>query len=429
MTTLILGTNLRGLADVARISIQEGADVVVYDSEAPEPPLDLIGKVAVLPTDWRAEYLDGVDRVVVSPWFSPLRPPLSDAISRGIDVITEAGYGLEHTKTPFVGITGTNGKTTVTELITEMLTGSGVAALSAGNLGEPVSSVTGTDARILVLELSSYQLRFLGDAIPDAAALLNIAPDHLDWHGSFEDYVSSKSRIFAGMSPDSVLAYNVDDEVVVASVANARCTLVPCSGIGVPPRGNGVDGGRIIINDSVFRATTTDPSFLFDLVVAGTVAMAVGATTQGVAAAITSFAPGAHRRQIVPTADGISWIDDSKATNPHATSAAVAAHAPVILLAGGQNKGLDLSSIAALGGVTHLIAFGEAASEIGRDAATEVTTVGTLEAAIDAARAVAHSGDTVLLSPGCASFDEFSSYAERGDEFRRLVNQAKGMVS
>ena len=429
MKTLILGTNLRGLADVARISVREGADVVVYDSEAPEPPSDLIGRVAVLPTDWRAEYLDGVDRVVVSPWFSPIRPPLSDAVSRGIDVITEAGYGLEHTDVPFVGITGTNGKTTVTELVTEMLIGSGIAALSAGNLGEPVSSVTATDAGILVLELSSYQLRFLGAAAPEAAALLNIAPDHLDWHGTFDDYVSSKSRIFADMGLDSVLAYNVDDEVVVASVAHARCRLVPCSGINVPPGGNGVDAGRIMINDHAFDVTTTDPSFLFDLVAAGTVAMAVGATAEGVAAAVASFAPGAHRRQTITTSDGIVWIDDSKATNPHATSAAVGAHAPVVLLAGGQNKGLDLSSIGTLGGVTHLVAFGEAGPEIGRSAAVDVTIVGTLEAAIEAARAVAHIGDTVLLSPGCASFDEFSSYAERGDEFRRLVNHTKGMTS
>ncbi len=429
MTTLILGTSLRGLADVARISIGEGTDVVMYDSEAPEPPSDLVGKVVVLPIDWRAEYLDGVDRVVVSPWFSPIRPPLSDALSRGIDVITEAGYGLEHTQVPFVGITGTNGKTTVTELVAAMLVGSGVAARSAGNLGEPVSSVTETDVGLLVLELSSYQLRFLGDAVPGAAALLNISPDHLDWHGSFEDYVLSKARIFAGMGPDSVLAYNADDEVVVATVADARCALIPCSGICVPAGGNGVDAGRIMINDHVFPVDTTDPSFLFDLVAAGTVAMAVGATSQGVAAAIATFVPGAHRRQIVATNDGIVWIDDSKATNPHATSAAVAAHAPVVLLAGGQNKGLDLSSIGALRGVTQLIAFGEAGPEIGRNAAVDVTIVRNLEAAIEAARAATSTGDTVLLSPGCASFDEFTSYAERGDEFRRLVNQTKGRAS
>jgi UDP-N-acetylmuramoylalanine--D-glutamate ligase len=426
MRTLILGTNLRGLADVARTSLAEGADVVMFDSKLPEPPADLAGRVTVLPGDWRAEYLNDVDRVVTSPWFSPTRPPIKDALDRGIDVITEAGFGLEHTDVPFVAVTGTNGKTTVTEVITAMLRASGIAAVGAGNLGEPVSSVKGADAGIFVLELSSFQLRFLGDAVPHAAALLNIAPDHLDWHGSWDDYVRAKARIFAGMAHNAILAYNIDDETVVAVVEEARCATVPCSGDRVPEGGNGVAGRRIVVNGHEFSTSTRDPSFLIDLVAAGTVAMAVGATVEGVGSTIASFVPGAHRRQIIGTDDAITWIDDSKATNPHATAAAVAAHAPVILLAGGQNKGLDLSSIGALSGVVSLVAFGEAGPQIARDAARDVTVVATLGEAITAARTLAESGDTVLLSPGCTSFDEFSSYAERGDEFRRLVKQTEG---
>jgi UDP-N-acetylmuramoylalanine--D-glutamate ligase len=181
-----------------------------------------------------------------------------------------------------------------------------------------------------------------------------------------------------------------------------------------------------MINGHAFEAPTSDPSFLFDLVAAGTVAMAVGASAEGVDATIGSFVPGAHRRQVINTSDGIRWIDDSKATNPHATSAAVSAYKPVILLAGGQNKGLDLSSIGQLDGIEILIAFGEAGPLIGRTASVDTTVVGSLEAAVAQARRVARSGDTVLLSPGCTSFDEFTSYAERGDEFHRLVKQMKG---
>ncbi len=429
MRTLILGTSLRGLADAARISLDEGAEVLMYDAEVNEPPPDLANRVTVLPTKWSSKYLVDVDRVITSPWFPQTEPPISDVLSRGVDVITEAGFGLEHTDIPFVGITGTNGKTTVTELVTEMLVASGVRAVAAGNLGEPVSGLAGIhsdiDVDILILELSSYQLRFLGTVVPRGAALLNIAPDHLDWHGTFDEYATAKSRIFRDMTEDSILAYNVDDETVVRVVDDAPCTLVPCSGIDMPQGGNGVASGLIVINGHEFSTPTTDPSFLLDLVVAGTVAAAVGAHTDGIASTIAAFVPGAHRRQLIETSDGIVWIDDSKATNPHATSAAVAAHAPVVLLAGGQNKGLDLSIIGNLDGVTDLIAFGEAGVVIGRYASAEVTIVESLEAAVEHARCIASVGDTVLLSPGCASFDEFSSYAERGDEFRRLVKRTE----
>jgi UDP-N-acetylmuramoylalanine--D-glutamate ligase len=425
MRTLILGTSLRGLADAARISLDEGADVLVYDAEASDPPVDLLDRVTVLPRNWSSDFLAGVDRVVASPWFPETQPPLRDALERGIDVVTEAGFGLEHTKVPFIGITGTNGKTTVTELVTGMLTASGMNAVAAGNLGVPVSGLVDTRADIFVLELSSYQLRFLGNAIPVGAAMLNIAQDHLDWHGTFDRYIAAKARIFRDMSDDSVLAYNVDDEIVVDAVRAASCQLVPCSGAAVPSGGNGFASGRIVIDGQEFPAPTTDPSFLLDLVVAGTLAMAVGADADGVGSAIASFVPGAHRRQRIETQDGIVWIDDSKATNPHATSAAVVAFAPVVLLAGGQNKDLDLSTIGQLDGVTNLIAFGEAGPMIGAGSSSEVIVVDSLSDAVVHARSVASVGDTVLLSPGCTSFDEFSSYAERGDEFRRLVTQTE----
>jgi UDP-N-acetylmuramoylalanine--D-glutamate ligase len=429
MRILILGTSLRGLQDAARISLADGAEVVMYDAVSPEPPTDLRGRVTVLPPEWRPDFLMGIERVITSPWFAAVRPPVSDAIAAGIDVITEAGFGLEHMDIPFAAITGTNGKTTVTEVVTDMLRASGVRAEGGGNLGTPVSALTHTDADILVLELSSYQLRFLGGAVPSAAALLNIAPDHLDWHGRFEEYVDAKARIFAGMDHGSVLAYNADDPVVVSVVSKAECRLIPCSGTIVPSNGNGVEGNRIFVDGEEFAAPTDDPSFLFDLVAAGTVALAVGASRAGVQRAITAFRPGNHRRQIIETDDGILWIDDSKATNPHATSAAVRAFAPVVLLAGGQNKGLDLSPIGDLEGVTNLIAFGEAGPEICRANRLPTTLVGSLEDAVYKARSLAKTGDTVLLSPGCASFDEFSSYAERGDAFQRLVRTTEGTTA
>ncbi len=429
MRNLILGSSLRGLADAARISLADGAEVVVYDVESPEPPADLRGRVTVLPSEWHSSFLEGVDRVITSPWFAETRPPIRDAIAAGVEVITEAGFGLEHIETPFVAVTGTNGKTTVTEVVADMLAASGVRAQGGGNLGTPVSGMTHSDAEVLVLELSSYQLRFLGGAVPMAAALLNIAPDHLDWHGTFEEYVDAKARIFLGMDQDSVLAYNADDPIVVSVVSTAQCALAPCSGTMVPLNGNGVEGDRIVIGRDEFVAPTEDPSFLFDLVAAATVAGAAGASREGLQAGISRFHPGAHRRQVVDTEDGVVWIDDSKATNPHATTAAVSALAPVVLLAGGQNKGLDLSPIGSLEGVTNLIAFGEAGPAISEATRIPATVVESLEEAVKVARTLAGSGDTVLLSPGCASFDEFSSYAERGEAFQRLVKQTGGTAA
>lgn len=426
MRYLILGTSLSGMQDVARLGLRDGAEVVMYDSESPDPPEDLEGRVTVLSREWRSEHLDGIDRVVTSPWFSDLQPPISDALARDIDVVTEAAFGLERIETPFVGITGTNGKTMVTEVTTRMLIASGVNALAAGNIGTPVSGLTDTDVDVLVLELSSYQLRFFGRSAPRTAALLNISPDHLDWHGSFPAYVDAKARIFAQMGRDGTLVYNIDDPTVVAAVAIAKCSLVPCSGFRVPEGGNGVEAGCVVIGGDAFETQTQDPAFLFNLVVAGTLALTVGANARGIASAIDTFAPGAHRRQVIETTDGITWIDDSKATNPHATAAAVRALGPVVLLAGGRNKGLDLSPIGAIEGVTELVAFGESGAEIAEHSRAPSTIVGSLEAAVAAARSIARPGDTVLLSPGCASFDEFSSYAKRGDVFQRLVMRTRG---
>jgi len=281
--------------------------------------------------------------------------------------------------------------------------------------------LTDDAADVAILELSSYQLLFMGAFKPKAAALLNIAQDHLDWHGSVEAYIAAKAAIFAGMDDDAVLAYNVDDPVVVEAVKRARCALVPCSGTGLPEGGNGVECGDIVIDGHRYATTTTDPSYLFDLVAAGTIALALGASRAGITDVLDSFTPGAHRRQIISVGGGVTWVDDSKATNPHATVAAARAFTDVILLAGGQNKDLDLSIVTDLPSVRTLIAFGEAGPEIAAVAPRTVIVCATMTDAVAKAAEIAVKGDTVLLAPGCASFDEFTSYAHRGDVFTSLV--------
>ena len=359
--------------------------------------------------------------------FSDRRPPLSDAIDEGVEIVTEAGFGLERLSLPYAAVTGTNGKTTVTRATTAMLVASGIDALAAGNIGTPVSALSDEDADVVVLELSSYQLRFIDRLEPEAAAILNIAPDHLDWHGSFERYVAAKARIFASMGDEALLAYNADDPVVAATVAEARCRLVPCSGLRIPEHGNGVDGQDIVFGDERIATRFSDRTLLFDLVVAATLAMAMGADVGGVATVVDSFTAGAHRRQLVAVVDGVTWINDSKATNPHATVAAVGAFRSVVLLAGGRNKDVDLTPIADLAATNRLIVFGESGPDIASLAQTSVAVVPSLEDAVAKAREIAVQGDTVLLSPGCASFDEFTSYAERGEMFVALVSSFEGI--
>jgi UDP-N-acetylmuramoylalanine--D-glutamate ligase len=426
MRYLVLGSSLRGLADAARLALADGAEVALFDAEHPGAPDDLGGRVTVVRPPWSTDVLSEVDRVITSPWFAETRSPLADILDAGIDVITEAGFGLEHLDLPVVGITGTNGKTTVTEATTAMLEGSGIAALAAGNIGRPVSALRQGDAEVLVLELSSYQLRFMGSFDPAACAILNLAADHLDWHGSMEAYIEAKARIFADAGPEAVLAYNADDAIVSALASAASCRTVACSGVSLPPGGNGVTGDEIIIEGRAFNAAHIDETYRFNLVVASTLARALGATNDAVGAVIESFVPGPHRREFVGTVGGVAFINDSKATNPHATVAAVAAFPSVILLAGGRNKGLDLSPLANAEPVKAMVTFGESGRDIAALSTGRAAYAGNLDDAFRVAIEIADPGDTILLSPGCASFDEFSSYEDRGRHFKDLVATLDG---
>lgn len=421
MSVLVLGSSLRGLDSVARALVDRGEDVRLYDAENPGVPDGVSGGVTVLPAAWDPAFLDGVDQVVTSPWFPETRPPIADALARGIPVLTEAGFGLESVDAPVVAVTGTNGKTTVTLAVANMLTKSGVRAVAAGNVGEPVSNLDHGSYDVAVLELSSYQLRFIGSLVPAAATVLNIAPDHLDWHGSMDAYADAKARIVAEVPASAIFAYNADDPRVAEIAAHAPCTTIPCSGSTVPEGGNGVDGDMLVVGDLRFDLPIDDESFRLDLCVAATLALAVGATVRGIRDALDAFAPGPHRREFVGTANGIAFVNDSKATNPHAAVAAALAYPSVVLLAGGENKDLDLSPLTSIPTVKGIVAFGETGPEIAAMAGGDATLTGTLDEAFRHAVSIAVEGDTVLLAPGCASFDQFDNYMERGDAFRALA--------
>lgn len=426
MTTLVLGVGVSGLA-AARLALSAGHTVSFYDEriDAAVPP-DL-HPVSVATGVWSPDLLSGVDLVITSPGFPPSSRPLRDAAVEGIRVVTEIGFALDQVDTPYIAVTGTNGKTTVTELVTLMLTESGIDALAIGNIGTPAADIVGSAHDVLVVELSSFQLHWWTPR-PVAAGLVNIAPDHLDWHGGFAEYTLAKAKVFAALDPGGVVAYDADDAVAAGVVEGSTMdvTKVPCSGHRLPNGGCGVDGNELVIGGGRYSIDSSDSSFRLDVVIAATLALSAGATHTGIASAIGRFVPGNHRRRVVAEIDGATWVNDSKATNPHASAAACAAYPSVRLLAGGRNKALDLSPLARIPNVVHIYAFGESGAEIAAAADGRATSHTSMLDAIAAARADAQPGDTVLLSPGCTSFDEFSSYAERGRVFEDTVRAMDG---
>ncbi len=421
MRVLVLGAAVSGLA-AARLARSRGDDVVVYDRR----PLD-VPDCETRSGDWEPAILTDIDLVVTSPGFPEHVGPVPDILTAGVPLVSEMEYAVSQMSVPYGAVTGTNGKTTVTSVAAEMLQSSGVDAVAAGNIGNALSDLVAAPPATLVIEASSFQLRFIEKFHPRAAAILNIAPDHLDWHRDMSEYIAAKQRIFENQTPADILVFDADDPGAAAAVGAAVAGLVPVSGLRIPDGGSGVVGNEIVIAGERYPHPGLDRAYTMDLVAAGELAAHLGAGTSGIAKVIAEFEPGTHRRTLVGTWQGVAWVNDSKATNPHAAVASVAAYESVVLIAGGRNKGLDLAPIVAVPGVRKVIGLGEASRELAE--ATDqarFTAARDLEDAIDIADSLATRGDTVLLAPGCASFDMFESYAARGDEFSRLVRQKKG---
>jgi UDP-N-acetylmuramoylalanine--D-glutamate ligase len=396
--------------------------VTIYTEDRPERAL--VSGFPVAGGGWDPVLLNGVDLVVTSPGFPERSLPIVEALEWGIPVWSEIEFAWRHLEVPVAAVTGTNGKTTVTEATAAMLEASGIDAPATGNIGSPLSEHVDLGHEAVVVEVSSFQLRFCEAFHPAAAAITNVAVDHLDWHGSEHSYRSAKARIFMNQSPEDLLVYDADDEGAASLAGSARSELFPVSGHHLPPGGGGVEGDHLVVGElaiSIGDLVSSDPTHLVDIAAAAALALRMGATAEGVTRAAKEYAPGAHRRTLVGRWAGVSWIDDSKATNPHAALASIRAVGPVILIAGGLAKGTDVIPLAREGNVRHLLGIGEAGSVLASAAGGRGREVGTLERAVALAADLAEPGDTVLLAPGCASFDQFISYEERGDRFTELV--------
>lgn len=432
---LVVGLGRSG-ASVARHLRDRGGKVVAVDdapsAEAWANAAQLGIEVREAPDeDTLARLLAEADVVVPSPGVPEHHPVFALASAAGVPVRSEVELAFRWSRRPIVAVTGTNGKTTVTALVTEMLTASGVRAVAGGNIGLPLSDAVRRDVEVVVAEVSSFQLRWTETFRPTVAVWLNLAEDHLDWHSDLASYVAAKARIWANQGKRDVAVANADDPVVMKEAAAVR-SGVQTFGLSAPADWRVADGhlqgpaGRILPVGELPRALPHD---LSNALAAAAAATAAGARRDGVRAALRSFAGLPHRLTLVAEAGGVRWYDDSKATNPHAALAAVSGFDSVVLLAGGRNKGLDLSVLASgADRVRAVVAVGEAAPEVEQAFAPlrPVARAADMDEAVRAAAAAARPGDVVLLAPGCASFDSYGSYAERGADFARAVARVLG---
>ena len=450
---LVIGLAATGDA-VVRYLHARGDQVVVLE-DAPtdaDAYLERRGRVLALGVDLREgapaaalrELVEGVELVVPSPGVPERHPALRAARDAGVPVRSEIDLASEHAAQVghprVLAVTGTNGKTTVTTLVAAMLSASGVPARAAGNIGTPLLDAVQGDADVVVAEVSSFQLVFTTVFRPEVAAFLNVADDHLDWHGSFDAYANAKARIFEHQQPPDLLVYNRDDRVVARLAASApgrrlAFSVDPASRDGL--RVDDRDGAAVLVTENnmalaaVAALPRHAPHDLANALAAAGVALAAGGDQRAVTDVLTGFDGLPHHIELIAEHDGVAFYDDSKATNVHAVAAALRglpALGPgrAVLVAGGRNKGLDLRALRPEASrLRAVVAIGEAAAEV--DAAfadlVPVVTASSMRQAVEAAADVACPGDVVLLSPACASFDWYGSYRERGEDFVREVRR------
>jgi len=394
-----------------------------------------------------AEVTGRFDIGIVSPGIPPHSPLGVAARTLCTEVISEVELAYRESSNPWVAITGTNGKTTTTALATHLLNAGGVPAASVGNIGMPTIDAVREmpPETVMVAEVSSFQLDATDRFHPEVAAVVNITPDHTDWHGSFENYALAKAAVFKNLSSGDLALWCSDDassrEYLAGAVpVDASTSVISVDGstdAGFLPAVMTVqDGALVAVDDGVptHLCRTSDLAIAgvhnqVNALFAAAIARYFGVTGDPLRRGLTSFQPVPHRLQLVGEVAGVRYYNDSKATNPDAAVTAVRAfpNDPVHLLVGGRNKGSDFSGLARATGplVVSVTCFGEASAELSAAytaVGIDCDRVDTMAAAVESAASRAAAGSIVLLSPACASFDEFSNFGHRGDAFRSIVS-------
>jgi UDP-N-acetylmuramoylalanine--D-glutamate ligase len=442
---VVVGMAMTGMA-AAEFLVKRGAEVVVSDMKtegglgtAPER-LRSLGVEVELGGHSRETFLSG-DLIVLSPGVDPALSPLAQARDKGIPLVSEVELASWFLKPPLIAITGTNGKSTTTSLIGHILSAWGKRVFVGGNIGVPLTAylLRGEETDYIVAEISSFQLETISSFRPWIALLLNLGEDHLTRHPTLSSYAEAKARIFVNQGPQDWAVVNVDDAIVQSLTPRIKAQLLPFS-----RKGNGGRGVWLEAKDTiVYRNEGKKERFALDkvkikgmhnrenIMAAVGAAKVCGVPHDMIQEALTSFAGLEHRLELVGTWRGVSAYNDSKATNVASTLTALQSlDGPIILLAGGRDKGGDYTPLRGplKERVKALILMGEAKAkmEAAFQDVTAVYAVGGMEEGVRLAWRLAKPGDAILLSPACSSFDMFQDYQDRGRAFKGLVRTLAG---
>ena len=391
------------------------------------------------------------DLLVVSPGVPKHAPLLASARERGIPIWSEIELAWHFVKGPLVAVTGTNGKTTTVTLIARILNAAGRPAVAAGNIGTPLVKAAEEAAaeEVLVAEVSSFQLEHIVHFRPGISVLLNIADDHYDWHADLADYERAKARIYLNQGGGDGFVCNMDDRACVALAGNAPCPVAFYSKMDDARAATFVSAGRLVSHlgpggSQVDLGSVDDLGLrgahnLENSMAAASVALLLDVGPASIRKTLSEFEGLEHRIEAVTVYEEISFFNDSKATNPDAALRALESFSqPVVVIMGGHNKGLDFCALggalqtrADTGGLHGCVLMGEAASEMnksfrGRGYGFPCVQAADMEEAVAEALRLAKPGDAVLLTPACASFDAYESYAERGRHFKMIVRALGG---
>lgn len=431
LRALVVGLAITNEAVVRQVQARGGTVVVLDDrpSDASrQRALDLGVELQATADVDPAAMVAAVDVVLPTPGVPIDHPIISAAVAAGVPVWSEFELAARWDDRPMLAVTGTNGKTTVTELLTEMLAESGKVVVAAGNNDLPlVDALDRSDVELFVVEASSFRLQFTERFRARVAVWLNLSPDHLDWHPTLEHYAEAKFRLWANQHEDDIALANADDPAVLEWSRRAPGRVLTF-GLGTKADYR-VEGDALVTPDGrviaeVERLPRRLPHDLSNALAASAAALEAGAGVDAVRAVLERFEGLPHRVQRVGDAGGVVWFDDSKATTPASVVAGVSGFESAVLIAGGRNKGLDLGVLRELAPrLRGVVAIGEAAPLIAEvfDGAVPVRRADTMDGAVAEAAALAEPGDAVVLSPGCASYDWYRNYNERGDDFARAV--------
>ncbi len=442
---LVWGMARSGIA-AAKLLNDAGAFVRINDKKTASELGDCLDILKTDGIEWRLGepvegLLDGIDIMVISPGIPDTHPAVALARSKGIEVIAEIELAYRLGQGHLVAVTGTNGKTTTTTLLGEIFKNAGRISYVVGNIGDPYSAYASrmkTDD-MTVCEVSSFQLETIVDFHPEISLVLNITPDHLNRHGTFEAYADMKARVFKNQRGSDCVVLNYDDPTTRAMKDLCKCNVTWFSRLETPPEGAFVSDGFIafISGETCINVCRVDdvyipgPHNLENALAATAAALRAGVPAPVVRHTLRTFHGVEHRIEAVRTLDGVNYINDSKGTNPDSTEKAVLTmNKPTVIILGGSEKNSDFAPMCKLiadSEIKYAVLIGDTGKRIGEALAnagfTAFEYVGyDFEKAVSVARERAVCGGNVLLSPACASFDMFKDYEHRGEEFKRIVN-------